>query len=64
MKEMRIEYVFHVGKPQGKRRFKRWWVEGEDRHNSKIDSKRKLHNLYASPDIVRVMTSRRMGWAG
>jgi hypothetical protein len=23
-----------------------------------------LHNLYASPDIVRVIKSRRMGWAG
>jgi hypothetical protein len=23
-----------------------------------------LHNLYGSPDIVRVIKSRRMGWAG
>jgi transposase len=22
------------------------------------------HNLYASPDIIRVIESRRMGWAG
>jgi hypothetical protein len=25
---------------------------------------RKLHNLYSSPNIVRVIKSRRMGWAG
>jgi hypothetical protein len=24
----------------------------------------KLHNLYSSPNIVRVIKSRRMGWAG
>jgi hypothetical protein len=23
-----------------------------------------LHNLYASPDIIRVIKSRRMGWVG
>jgi hypothetical protein len=22
-----------------------------------------LHNLYASPDVIRVVKSRRMGWA-
>jgi hypothetical protein len=24
----------------------------------------KLHNLYSSPDIIKITKSRRMGWAG
>jgi hypothetical protein len=25
---------------------------------------KELHNLYSSPNIIRIIKSRRMGWAG
>ena len=53
MGEERGVYRFLVGKPDGKRplgRPRRRWVE--------------LNDLYSSPNIVRVIKSRRMRWVG
>jgi hypothetical protein len=34
------------------------WVLRRKLHNEE------LHNLYCSPSIIRIIESRRMGWAG
>jgi len=39
-------------------RGRKWWEAGEN------CIMRRFNNLYASPNIIRVITSRGVGWAG
>jgi hypothetical protein len=36
----------------------KWWEAGEDLYNDE------LHKFYASPNIIRVLKSRRVRWEG
>jgi hypothetical protein len=36
----------------------------QNKPNSSVLHNEELHNLYSSPSIIRMIKSRRMGWAG
>jgi hypothetical protein len=63
MWEWRVTCRVLVGKPEGRRLLGRPRCRWEDDINIKLHNM-ELNDLYCSPNIIRVVKSRRMRWAG
>jgi hypothetical protein len=57
-------YRILVRRPESNRPLGRLGLDGMVIVNSVCENNEKLHNFYSSPNIIRVIKSRRMRWVG